>query len=98
MSLTFNLIDQRSVSLDSIRENETCNECEDNNISDSCDKCGNGVCKQSKCQWTFPHKFNTTKVICNGCFNKIENKLLNYDHLLIYKFLKNNVCKRRISR
>ena len=97
MSYKINLINQRSKSLECFTDKETCNECDTNDITYECDKCGNGVCKQKKCQWTFPHKLNTTMVICKGCFDKIDNKLINYDHLLIYKFLKKNVRRRRIS-
>ena len=97
MSLKFNLKNQRSVSVDIIAEKETCNECDCNNIKHECNKCGNGVCGRSACQLSFPHKFNTVMIICKGCSNEIENKLINYDHLIVYKFLKKNVRKRRIS-
>lgn len=97
MSLKFNLISQWSVSLDVINGAETCNECELDKVSNACNKCGNGVCGRSACQLSFPHKFNTTMIICKGCSNEIENKLINYDHLIVYKFLKKNVRKRRIS-
>ena len=97
MSYKINLISQRCKSLDCIAEKETCNECDTNKITYECDKCGNGVCKQKRCQFTFPYKFNTTRVICKGCFTKIDNKFINYDHLIIYKFLKKNVRRRRIS-
>jgi len=97
MSLKFNLINQWSVSLDVINGTEMCNECELDKVSNACNKCGNGVCTQPMCQYTFQYKFNTTMVICKGCFDEIDNKLINYDHLIVYKFLKKNVRKRRIS-
>lgn len=97
MSNKINLISKRSISLDNYFCKETCNECEINEITCQCDKCGNGVCKQTKCQWSFPHKFNTTMILCKGCFDEIDNKFINYDHLIIYKFLKKNVSRRRLS-
>jgi hypothetical protein len=97
MSYTFNLISHRSTSLDSFLNKETCNECETNEITCQCDKCGNGVCKHNNCQWSFPYKFNTTMILCKRCFNDIDKKLINYDHLIIYRFLKKNVSRRRIS-
>lgn len=97
MSYKINLITQHSKSLEHIADKDTCNECNTNDISYECDKCGNGVCKQKNCQFSFPYKYNTTMVICKGCFNEIDNKLINYDHLIIYKFLKKNVRTRRIS-
>ena len=62
-----------------------------------CNKCGNGVCAQTTCHWSFPHTFGSVMIICNGCFDVIDNKLINYDHLLIYRFLKKNVRTRRVS-
>jgi hypothetical protein len=95
--MSFVVPTRRGASFDCIGNKETCSECELERISYECDKCGNGVCKRKQCHWSFPHKFNTTKVICKGCFDNISNKLINYDHLIIYKFLKKNVRKRRIS-
>lgn len=97
MSYKINLLTQRSKSLECFADKETCNECNINDIKLDCNKCGNGVCKEPKCQWSFPHTHNTTLVICKGCFNAIDNKLINYDHLIIYKFLKKNMRSRRIS-
>ena len=62
-----------------------------------CNKCGNGICKNKNCGWLFPHKYNSMYTICDGCYKSIENKLINYNHLIIYKFLKKNVRRRRIS-
>jgi len=90
----------RSVSLDCINIDNTidnCNECNDRKISVECDKCGNGVCNNIECQWAFPHRGNTTYTICNGCYQDIDYKLIDFNHLLIYKFLKRNVRRRRIS-
>lgn len=97
MSYKINLISHRSKSLECFDDKETCSECEINKISYQCDKCGDGVCSHSNCQWSFPYKYNSIRVICKGCFDKIDNKLINYDHLIIYKFLKKNVSRRRLS-
>ena len=66
-------------------------------IENECNKCGNGICKNRNCGWLFPHKYNSMYAICDGCYKSIENKLINYNHLIIYKFLKKNVRRRRIS-
>jgi len=91
---------KRSISLDSSGryiDIEWCNECNTEPILNICNKCGNGVCKNESCHLSFPHQYNTTYIICYGCSSVIENKLINYDHLLIYKFLKQNIRKRRVS-
>jgi len=98
MNRNVKLAGMRAVSLDSIfEERETCNECEIESVINTCNKCGNGVCKQKQCSWKFPHKFKSTYILCNGCFKEIDKKLINYDHMIIYKFLKKNTKKRRVS-
>jgi len=90
----------RSISLDNMFNNmvdDLCNECDHSIIYSECNKCGNGICINKDCSYKFPHYYNETLTICNGCYNEIDNKLINYDHLLIYKFLKNNMRKRRVS-
>ena len=74
-----NLIDNRNLSLDKYSEEmETCNECNIEAIVDTCNKCGNGVCRSDNCCLSFPDRYNTTFIICNGCCKAIENKLVNY--------------------
>ena len=88
----------RSVSLDHYINNindDLCNECNNNIIANQCNKCGNGVCYNIDCSYEFPHYYNKKLIVCKGCFNEINNKLINYDHLLIYKFLKNNMIRKR---
>ena len=98
MDHKINLLSARTVSWDSIMDKyELCNECDVDIITHACDKCGNGVCKQTDCSWQFPNKYNSNYILCHGCFADIDNKLINYDHMLVYKFLKNNMRKRRIS-
>ena len=90
----------RSVSLDNMIDNildDLCNECDHNVIFNECHKCGNGVCISVECSYEFPHYYNQKMIICNGCYKEIDYKLINYDHLLIYKFLKKNMRKRRVS-
>ena len=87
----------RSISLDTGLDKEKCNECNIESIENECNKCGNGICKNKNCGWLFPHKYNSMYTICDGCYKSIENKLINYNHLIIYKFLKKNVRRRRIS-
>ena len=97
--MSINLTQGRSISLDSIMNKtlDNCNECNNNKRKIDCDKCGNALCKSLKCSWIFQHKYNTNYVICDTCYKSIDNKLINYDHLLIYNFLKKNTNKRRLS-
>ena len=93
-------MNKRSVSVDCMFDNvldDLCNECDHNIIFHECNKCGNGVCRSAECHLTFPHHGNTQFIICNDCYKIIDNKLLNYNHLLVYKFLKKNMRKRRVS-
>jgi len=96
-NMKFILTSQRSVSLDCGNKTDKCVECDVGKVINTCNKCGNGVCKQSKCHLSFPHNYDTTFVICKNCYDKIDNQLINYDHLIIYKFLKKNIRRRRIS-
>ena len=96
--MSFNLISNSSNSRDIFREKEVCSTCKNCEISKQCDKCGDGVCGHKHCHWSFPYKNNTNYILCVGCFNCIEKKLINYDHLLIYKFLKKHtIIQRRVS-
>jgi hypothetical protein len=93
-------IKTRNISIDSYLDTDDesiCNECDIEKIMNTCDKCGNGVCKKTNCHWMFPHTFNRSMIICKGCFDEIDNKLINYDHLLVYKFIKQNVKRRQLN-
>lgn len=98
MNRNVKLAGMRTVSLDSIfEEREPCNECEIESVINTCNKCGNGVCKQKQCSWKFPDKYKSIYILCNGCYKEIDRKLINYDHMVVYKFLKKNMKKRRVS-
>ena len=57
--MSINLIQGRSISLDSIMNTpDNCNECNSNKRKTDCNKCGNALCKSLKCSWVFPHKYN----------------------------------------
>ena len=71
-----NLIDNRNLSLDKYSEEmETCNECNIEAIVDTCNKCGNGVCRSDNCCLSFPDRYNTTFIICNGCYSPPINSI-----------------------
>lgn len=96
--MSLNLISSRNSSLDIFREKDVCSTCKTGEISKQCDKCGDGICGHKHCYWSFPYKNNTNYILCVGCFNHIEKKLINYDHLLIYRFLKKHtLVQRRVS-
>jgi hypothetical protein len=91
---------QRNVSVEKyldIDYRDACSECDEMPCMTECNRCGNGVCNSISCQWEFPHRYNTNYIICNDCYKRIDSKLINYDHLLVYKFLKNKTIKRRAS-
>ena len=95
--MSLNRTSKRSISLDIFREEDNCGICNTESVSNTCNKCGDGVCTHPSCQWSFPDKHNETYVLCDYCFNTINKKLLNYDHLIIYKFLKKHTNGRRLS-
>ena len=95
MSPTITMTIGRSRSLDIFRDKDDCSICDQSPVIDTCDKCGDGVCKHPNCQWSFPYKDNKDLILCKCCYNKIDSKLLNYDHVIIYKFIKKHTFKRR---
>lgn len=53
---------------------ETCGLAE---MTECCDKCGDGVCNNhDKCCMVFPHYHNTTYVVCMQCVGIIDEKLI----------------------
>ena len=60
-------------------EDDICGLCTGALISNTCDKCGEGVCAKESCCLTFPDKYNTTYVLCMGCIDYVSKDL----HLLI---------------
>jgi len=90
-------IGKRSTSLDIFRDEDNCSICNTDPVSDACDKCGDGICKYPCCQWAFPTNTRKNYILCDVCFNRIDKKLLNYDHLIIYKFLKKHTKRRQLS-
>ena len=55
---------------------DPCDICDAANITDMCDKCGSGVCCNDICGLTFPHKYNTTYIVCATCVDQINKKLI----------------------
>jgi hypothetical protein len=56
-----------------------CGRCTGALISNTCDKCGEGICAKESCGLTFPEKYNTTYVLCMDCVDYVSKDL----HLLI---------------
>jgi hypothetical protein len=56
-----------------------CGRCTGALISNTCDKCGEGICAKESCGLTFPEKYNTTYVLCMDCIDYVSKDL----HLLI---------------
>ena len=72
----------------------------------NCNKCGNSICDNEECCVMFPHQFNTTYFICNGCFDEISLKLILQIDLGKLELLKekirtgttcNSVCSSRAN-
>jgi len=66
---------KKSFSMDN---DELCNECENEFVFDSCNKCANGVCSHKDCCITFPHYYGKLYILCNSCVSSIEKKLKVY--------------------
>ena len=58
---------------------DVCGRCTGALITNTCDKCGEGVCAKESCGLTFPEKYNTTYVLCMGCIDYVSKDL----HVLI---------------
>ena len=58
---------------------DVCGKCTGALISNTCDKCGEGICAKESCGLTFPEKYNTTYVLCMDCIDYVSKDL----HLLI---------------
>jgi len=54
---------------------DCCEECQVNTSLYNCNKCARSICDAAECCVTFPHYYNTTYFICNGCFDEISLKL-----------------------
>lgn len=62
-----------------IYNKEYCEVCEEGLVEISCDKCGDGVCRNERCCMVFPHYKNTEYIVCNECKEIIEKKLQQID-------------------
>lgn len=58
---------------------DVCGSCTGALITNTCNKCGEGICAKESCGLTFPEKYNTTYVLCMGCVDYVSKDL----HLLI---------------
>ena len=73
---------------------DRCNECNDENAILSCDKCGNGLCRNTNCCEIFPHYFNTEFIICRDCCNQVEKKIKVYVDKKDLTLLKNKIARK----
>ena len=80
---------------------DPCYMCDEANTTDTCDKCGSGVCDDTTCRLMFPHKYNTTYIVCATCAGEIDKKLVPLIDLgkltLLKSKIKNN-CTARSPR
>lgn len=58
-----------------LMEKEFCTICEENEFSEQCDKCGDVVCADTNCCFTYLLEKSGTYVLCNICLTKINAKL-----------------------
>ena len=58
-----------------IDDEDRCNECDEKRVMQCCNKCGEGICLNTSCCQTFPHRNNDIYIICNQCITSIETKL-----------------------
>ena len=83
------------------RVHDPCEMCDAANVTDSCDKCGSGVCDDNICRLNFPHKHNTRYIVCATCVEQIDKKLIPLIDLGKLKMLKlkiKNNCTSRSPR
>ena len=70
---------------------DPCHMCDAANTTDTCDKCGSGVCDDTVCRLTFPHKYNTNYIVCATCVDEINKKLIPLIDLGKLKLLKSKI-------
>jgi hypothetical protein len=58
-----------------LREKEFCTICEDKEFTTQCDKCGDVVCNDTNCCFTYSLENSDLYVLCNICLSKINAKL-----------------------
>jgi len=71
-----------------VEKEDVCCACNIGDINECCNKCGDGVCVGETCSVVFPHRGNTTFVICRSCCDAIDKQLtvlLDDDKLRILK-------------
>ena len=80
------------------RLTEPCEICNEDNVTECCNKCGTGVCNNVKCSLKFPHRGNTVYSVCSICNQEIGAKLiplidLGKLRLLKYRIRTNSTCR-----
>jgi|UniRef100_A0A6C0LWH4 hypothetical protein len=58
-----------------LKEKEFCTICEEQEFSELCDKCGDVVCADTNCCFTYSLENSDTYVLCKICLSKINAKL-----------------------
>jgi len=80
------------------RIHDPCEMCDAANVTDSCDKCGSGVCDDNICRLNFPHRHNTIYIVCATCVEQIDKKLIPLIDLAKLKLLKSKIKNNCTSR
>ena len=77
---------------------DPCDMCYEANTTNTCNKCGTGVCDHTTCRLKFPHKYNTEYIVCATCAEEIDKKLVPLIDLgklsLLKSKIKNNTTTR----
>ena len=76
----------------------SCEICDTAKITNSCNKCGSGVCDDNICCLKFPHKYNTTFIVCATCVEQIEKKLIPLIDIGKLKLLKSKIKNNKTTR
>lgn len=86
------------ISYNSFEKKDKCNECDENEIKECCNKCGEGVCLTEYCCQIFPHYNDSLYIICRGCSIDIEKKLHLQLNLGELRLLKQKINKRHYNK
>lgn len=94
----YNPLDTHNQSYNGKKIDDPCYMCDEANTTDTCDKCGNGVCDDTTCRLKFPHKYNTNYIVCATCAEEIDKKLVPLIDLAKLTLLKSKIKNNRTAR
>ena len=98
MSIIYKYTDSLEIYPYRRRVHDPCDMCDAANITESCNKCGHGVCDDNLCSLKFPDRGETIFVVCATCVEEINKKLIPLIDLGKLKLLKKHIRNNSTSR